>query len=207
MHETVRRGRPKPARHRDLHARPHRPRVRRRAVRGGRAYERVGAAACRSRTSCVPARFDRYKLTAGYNAVINQRQFKRAGTPVAGELPLPRRDVPQRRSTIDGRRRTLRAHPRARRDRRRDLGVGARAPQSLFTGDLFIWASPNCGNPQKVQRYAARLDRRVPRDGRARTRGAASRSRPADRRRRSRPASARRRRGAVWRRCSTRRSR
>jgi alkyl sulfatase BDS1-like metallo-beta-lactamase superfamily hydrolase len=23
----------------------------------------------------------------------------------------------------------------------------------LFTGDLFIWASPNCGNPQKVQRY------------------------------------------------------
>ena len=24
----------------------------------------------------------------------------------------------------------------------------------LCTGDLFIWASPNCGNPQKVQRYA-----------------------------------------------------
>ena len=23
----------------------------------------------------------------------------------------------------------------------------------LFTGDLVIWASPNCGNPQKVQRY------------------------------------------------------
>jgi hypothetical protein len=23
----------------------------------------------------------------------------------------------------------------------------------LCTGDLFIWASPNCGNPQKVQRY------------------------------------------------------
>ena len=25
--------------------------------------------------------------------------------------------------------------------------------RTLYTGDLFIWASPNCGNPQKVQRY------------------------------------------------------
>ena len=24
----------------------------------------------------------------------------------------------------------------------------------VFAGDMFIWASPNCGNPQKVQRYA-----------------------------------------------------
>jgi len=29
------------------------------------------------------------------------------------------------------------------------------APQYnvICAGDLFIWASPNCGNPQKVQRY------------------------------------------------------
>ena len=25
--------------------------------------------------------------------------------------------------------------------------------RAVCTGDLFIWASPNCGNPQKVQRY------------------------------------------------------
>ena len=25
--------------------------------------------------------------------------------------------------------------------------------KALCTGDMFIWASPNCGNPQKVQRY------------------------------------------------------
>ena len=25
----------------------------------------------------------------------------------------------------------------------------------LWTGDLFIWVTPNAGNPQKVQRYAA----------------------------------------------------
>ena len=24
----------------------------------------------------------------------------------------------------------------------------------LFTGDLVIWQAPNCGNPQKMQRYA-----------------------------------------------------
>jgi alkyl sulfatase BDS1-like metallo-beta-lactamase superfamily hydrolase len=29
------------------------------------------------------------------------------------------------------------------------------AHRVLFTGDLFIWVSPNAGNPQKVQRYAA----------------------------------------------------
>jgi glyoxylase-like metal-dependent hydrolase (beta-lactamase superfamily II) len=23
----------------------------------------------------------------------------------------------------------------------------------LCTGDMFIWCFPNCGNPQKVQRY------------------------------------------------------
>ena len=26
--------------------------------------------------------------------------------------------------------------------------------RAIYTGDLFIWASPNCGNPQKAQRYA-----------------------------------------------------
>jgi alkyl sulfatase BDS1-like metallo-beta-lactamase superfamily hydrolase len=29
----------------------------------------------------------------------------------------------------------------------------------LCTGDLFIWASPNCGNPQKAQRYAIEWSR------------------------------------------------
>jgi alkyl sulfatase BDS1-like metallo-beta-lactamase superfamily hydrolase len=28
------------------------------------------------------------------------------------------------------------------------------APRVLCTGDLFIWAAPNAGNPQKVQRFA-----------------------------------------------------
>ena len=32
--------------------------------------------------------------------------------------------------------------------------VWSPARKVLFAGDMFIWASPNCGNPQKVQRYA-----------------------------------------------------
>ena len=33
-------------------------------------------------------------------------------------------------------------------------GSGCRTRRPLCTGDLFIWAAPNAGNPQKVQRYA-----------------------------------------------------
>src|SRR5256885_13213485 len=33
------------------------------------------------------------------------------------------------------------------------------ADKVLCCGDLFIWASPNAGNPQKVQRYPALGDR------------------------------------------------
>jgi hypothetical protein len=32
----------------------------------------------------------------------------------------------------------------------------------LCTGDLFIWASPSAGNPQKVQRYPPRMGGRAP---------------------------------------------
>ncbi len=33
------------------------------------------------------------------------------------------------------------------------LTVWVPARRYLFTGDLIIWQAPNCGNPQKVQRY------------------------------------------------------
>ena len=38
-------------------------------------------------------RFDRYRLTAGYNGVINQRQFRAPSLQWPTELPLPRRDL------------------------------------------------------------------------------------------------------------------
>ena len=38
----------------------------------------------------------------------------------------------------------------------------------VCTGDLFIWASPNCGNPQKAQRYPREWAAALRDDGRAR---------------------------------------
>ena len=57
-------------------------------------------AAGRSRTRRVPARFDRYRLTAGYNAASTSAS-SRLPAAVADRVPLPRRDLraAARRST------------------------------------------------------------------------------------------------------------
>jgi alkyl sulfatase BDS1-like metallo-beta-lactamase superfamily hydrolase len=99
----------------------------------------------------VPARFDRYKLTAGYNGVINARQFKMPRFRWPTEYRYPddtyrlRHDV-----TVGGERFELR-HGKGETDDHTWVWLPDR--KTLCTGDLFIWASPNCGNPQKVQRY------------------------------------------------------
>jgi alkyl sulfatase BDS1-like metallo-beta-lactamase superfamily hydrolase len=98
-----------------------------------------------------PARFDRYQLTNGYNGHINARQF---GFP----KPIFPRSFRYPDETIDDLRRLeiggleIELHH----DRgETDDAIWAWLPQhrALYTGDLFIWAAPNCGNPQKVQRY------------------------------------------------------
>jgi glyoxylase-like metal-dependent hydrolase (beta-lactamase superfamily II) len=109
--------------------------------------------------SAMPARFERYAATARHNAALNARQF--GGTVEAqsneayaafGTPPVP---------------------PDTLYDKRLDIKVGGVAfelhhcrgetddhtwvfcPERgvLSPGDLFIWAVPNDGNPQKVQRY------------------------------------------------------
>lgn len=99
----------------------------------------------------VRARFDRYRLTAGWNQAINQRQFRVPGL----RWPTVYRDPDV----------TYRAHWQlevgdVRLELHHALGetddhtwVWLPAQKVLCTGDLFIWAAPNCGNPQKVQRY------------------------------------------------------
>ena len=85
-------------------------------VFGMAPFEEEEAAAGRPRPrvvahELVPARFDRYKLTAGYNGVINARQFKMPGFRWPTRVSLPRRHLsaaPRR----DGRGRALRAAPR-----------------------------------------------------------------------------------------------
>lgn len=100
----------------------------------------------------VAARFDRYKATADWNAQINARQFSIPPTwPREYEYP----------DTVYDDGLTLRAgettlelvHGRGETDDH--TWIWWAAPRVLFTGDLFIWVSPNAGNPQKVQRYAA----------------------------------------------------
>jgi alkyl sulfatase BDS1-like metallo-beta-lactamase superfamily hydrolase len=100
----------------------------------------------------VAERFDRYILTAGYNAVINQRQFKAPGLRWPVEYRYPDETYRHDLALDVGGEHFELHHARG----ETDDGTWVWAPDRkvLFTGDLFIWASPNCGNPQKVQRYA-----------------------------------------------------
>jgi len=99
----------------------------------------------------ILARFERYKLTAGYNACINARQFQ---MPVQWPTSFRYPDLVYEHVLnleIGGERIELH-HARGETDDHTFVWVPER--QLLCTGDLFIWASPNAGNPQKVQRYA-----------------------------------------------------
>src|SRR5215468_2836280 len=98
----------------------------------------------------VPRRFARYRLTRGWNAAINSRQFQSA-VQFPSEFRAPDEVFPDRRTLEVGGRRFELHHALGETDDHTwvwvpDAGV-------VCTGDLFIWASPNCGNPQKVQRY------------------------------------------------------
>ncbi len=99
----------------------------------------------------LPGRFDRYLLTAGYNGVINQRQFQFPKPYWPTEYRYPDelyRD--QHTLTVGGETWELH-HDKGETDDATWVWNPDR--KVLCTGDLFIWASPNCGNPQKVQRY------------------------------------------------------
>jgi alkyl sulfatase BDS1-like metallo-beta-lactamase superfamily hydrolase len=99
----------------------------------------------------VPARFDRYRATAGYNGRINQRQFSLPEMQWPVDYRYPDETYRERLDLeIAGRRFELH-HDRGETDDH--TWVWMPDERVLLTGDLFIWASPNCGNPQKVQRY------------------------------------------------------
>jgi glyoxylase-like metal-dependent hydrolase (beta-lactamase superfamily II) len=102
----------------------------------------------------MPARFERYRKTAGYNAVINSRQFRGGGTLTPWPVDYWAPDVTYRdrlELTVGGRRFELR-HARGETDDA--TWIFAPDSRTLCTGDLFVWVAPNAGNPQKVQRYA-----------------------------------------------------
>jgi alkyl sulfatase BDS1-like metallo-beta-lactamase superfamily hydrolase len=101
----------------------------------------------------VPARFDRYRRTAGYNALINQRQFALPRPWWPTQFRRPDRTYRDRLVLDVGGERFDLHHARGETDDHTWVHVPER--RVLCTGDLIIWASPNCGNPQKVQRYPA----------------------------------------------------
>ena len=118
---------------------------------GVELYEREAGRAVRVIAhEAVPRRFARYRLTRGWNQAINARQFQSA-IQFPSEFRAPDEVFPDRRSLDVGGRRFELHHALGETDDHTwvwvpDAGV-------VCTGDLFIWASPNCGNPQKVQRY------------------------------------------------------
>jgi alkyl sulfatase BDS1-like metallo-beta-lactamase superfamily hydrolase len=109
----------------------------------------------------VAARFARYRMTNGYNHIINERQFgqfKRRGYDLAGEsqfLPLstPSPDITYHNDlamSVGGLEIQLN-HARGETDDHTWAWIPKH--KAICAGDFFIWAFPNAGNPQKAQRY------------------------------------------------------
>ena len=99
----------------------------------------------------VAARFDRYQLTAGYNGVINQRQFRLPNLAWPAKYRYPDETyVTEHDLDIGGMSFQLR-HEKGETDDHTVTWIPS--ARAMCCGDLFIWASPNAGNPQKVQRY------------------------------------------------------
>jgi glyoxylase-like metal-dependent hydrolase (beta-lactamase superfamily II) len=97
------------------------------------------------------ARFRRYQLTHGWNAAINQRQFSLPEPMFPRHFDWPTLTF---RDSLTQRLGDLEVHYRAAKGETDDAcWVWVPDRGYLFTGDLVIWQAPNCGNPQKVQRY------------------------------------------------------
>ena len=99
----------------------------------------------------LPKRFDRYRLTAGYNQVVNRRQFAAKDLVWPTEYRYPDATYADEFTLRVGELEIFLRHEKGETD---DATVTwLPGPRVLATGDLFVWSSPNAGNPQKVQRY------------------------------------------------------
>lgn len=107
----------------------------------------------------MPARFARYAATAGHNAALNARQFGGAVEAQASEAYRAFATPPILPDTLYERELSISVggldfelrHCKGETDDHTWIWCPSR--QVLCPGDLFIWAVPNDGNPQKVQRF------------------------------------------------------
>jgi alkyl sulfatase BDS1-like metallo-beta-lactamase superfamily hydrolase len=105
-------------------------------------------------------RFERYEQTSGYNQIINLRQFGGAAKALATAVDAPFLPAATLRPDVVYEDRLA--------DRVGDVDLDLHACMGetddhtwtwipgrrvISAGDQFIWNFPNCGNPQKVQRY------------------------------------------------------
>ena len=99
------------------------------------------------------ANFDRYRKTIGWNTAINVRQFALPMAAFRWQENYRYPDVSYA-ERLTFRRGDLNFELRHGRGETEDA-TWTWIPERnlLFPGDLFIWAAPNAGNPQKVQRY------------------------------------------------------
>jgi alkyl sulfatase BDS1-like metallo-beta-lactamase superfamily hydrolase len=99
----------------------------------------------------LPRRFDRYRLTAGYNQVVNRRQFGLDELVWPTQFRYPDETYVDTHALDVGGLEVRLRHEKGETDDATVTWIPSRAV--LCTGDLFVWSSPNAGNPQKVQRY------------------------------------------------------
>lgn len=104
----------------------------------------------------VAARFDRYDLTAGLNGIVNARQFgdgggMAGGWPTGDAWVRPTTTVDDELHTTVGGLELHLHHALGETDDH--LWAWVPEHRAAVVGDFFIWAFPNAGNPQKVQRY------------------------------------------------------
>lgn len=112
----------------------------------------------------VAPRFARYRMTEGYNATINARQFGGAGGRATGFITAgmtnsfgpkqwiaPDTEFRERMGFASGQLRFDLRHARGETDDH--LWAWLPEKKAVIVGDFVIWVFPNAGNPQKVQRY------------------------------------------------------
>jgi glyoxylase-like metal-dependent hydrolase (beta-lactamase superfamily II) len=97
------------------------------------------------------ARFHRYGLMHGWNASINQRQFALPQPMFPQRFDPPTLLVRDRLTQRLGE--TTLQYSAAKGETDDALWLWVPERRYVFVGDLVIWQAPNCGNPQKVQRY------------------------------------------------------
>ena len=125
IHDELRRWTDAAAAHRRVLARSHRPRLRRRDMGGGGGRHGWPAPVVIAHEA-LPRRFDRYRMTAGYNEIINQRQFGIRGLRWPTEYRYPDRTYAAE-LTVEVGGTTFDAAAREGRDRRPHGHLDARA--------------------------------------------------------------------------------